>query len=122
MSGNKFICEVETVDRLMMVNEDPDKLAAHIERQKKAQKNDKTALRLPVERVKAINDMYAEREDVLTPYSLTTLVHERAYRARQDAKGRADDLRGKKSADELAASRKIKAELTRSGNEMIDML
>ena len=122
MSGNKFICEAETVDRLMMVNEDPDKLAAHIERQKKAQKNDKTALRLPVERVKAINDMYAEREDVLTPYSLTTLVHERAYRARQDAKGRADDLRGKKSAEELATARKIKAELTRSGNEMIEML
>jgi len=122
MAGHKYICEAWEAERLQLVGEDPEKLAEHMSRQQTAKRKTREALRLPVERIRKLHDLVMEQPDIDTAATITTVVHERAWRDQQAAKAQGARERGERSAEELATARKIKAELTRSGNEMIDML
>jgi hypothetical protein len=122
MAGHKYICEAWEAERMQLVGEDPEKLAEHMSRQQTAKRKTRAALQLPVERIRRLHDLVMEQPDIDTAATITTVVHERAFRDQQAAKAQGAKERGERSAEELATARKIKAELTRSGNEMIEML
>lgn len=118
LDGHQFICEAEEVERLRLVGEDPEKLTAHMRHQQQAYQTTRENLQLPRVRVKFINDMMVEQEDLETPYTLTTAIHERAHRERKAAKERAEKARGARTAAERKAESAIRDGLAQRGMEL----
>ena len=121
MQGNEFICEAYEADRLMLVGEDREKLEKHMSHQKASKREARAALRLPQERISRLNDLVMEAPDLETASTLTSLVHERAQRERQEAKQRQDTIKGKKNASEKLAERRIRDGLAERGAELLRM-
>lgn len=115
MRGNEFLCIAEEAERLRLVNEDPDKLAEHLQRQRSAKRRDRAALQMPAERTRALMDMVMEVPDLDTAATITSAVHERAWRERQQAERRANAARGMKSAEDRRAETRIRDGLAEKG-------
>lgn len=122
MAGHQYICEAMEAERLQLVGETPEKLEAHMQRQQNSKRAARAALQLPVERIRRLQDLVMEQPDIETGATITSVVHERAFRARQAEIERGERERGKKSREELAAGKKIRAQLVAKGNEMFEAL
>jgi putative transposase len=118
MRGQEYICEAYEVERMKLVGEDPEVLARHMQHQKDTKRAAREALRLPAERLHMLHDLVMEKPDLDTAHTITSVVHERAYRERQAARKRADRLHGIKSAEEKQAESAIRDGLAQRGMEL----
>lgn len=121
MAGHSYICEAREAERMRLVGEDPERLGEHMAMQQNAKRRTRAALQVPAERIKRLHDLVMEQPDLDTAATITTVVHERAWRERQAAQERADRARGAVSSEEKAAALKIKGQLQRSGSEILEM-
>lgn len=121
MQGNEFICEAYEADRLLLVNEDPEKLQKHMSHQKVSKRLTRTALQLPQDRIRRLHDLVMEVPDLDTASTLTSMVHERAQRERQAARDRQEAIKGKKNASEKLAERRIRDGLAERGAQLLKM-
>ena len=117
--GTQFICEAADAQRTALVDEDQERLAEHMKRQKDAKKRTRAALTLPIERVKMLNDMVMEIEDYETPATLTSITHERAARDKAEARQKMAAFQGRKTAEERRAETRIRDRLMAKGAELL---
>lgn len=117
--GTQFICEAADAERFALVNEDEERLAGHMKRQKDAKKRDRAAITLPRTRVKMLNDMVMELEDVETPATLTSYIHERAARDREAAQKTVAAFQSRKTAEARKAETRIRDRLMAKGAELL---
>lgn len=85
MKDNAYICTAKTAEQYKLLGEDEEKIAQLTAMQARTRKEKMAALRLPVERVRMIDDMAMEIPDMAQGATITSLVHERAYRGAQEA-------------------------------------
>lgn len=121
MLGQEYLCEAQEAQRLQLVGEDPERLAAHMSHQQQSKRSARAALRLPEERVRRLHDLVMEAPDLDTSATLTSMVHERAHRERQEARRRQAAAAGKKTASEQQAARRIRDGLAERGAELLRM-
>lgn len=122
MIGQDYVCEAYEADRLMLVGEDPEKLAQHMSRQQTSKRHARAALQLPQERIRVLHDLVMETPDLDTAATITTVVHERAFRERQDARKRAEKARGARTASERRAETAIREGLADRGMALYQQL
>lgn len=92
--NGRTLCEAGIHDRLRMVGEDPDVLAAHMEKQKRQKRDTRERI------ARASRSAFADEVDVeRSRGSITTLEYERAAKARKDKRAEAQSPRRDGSRD-----------------------
>lgn len=119
MQGAAFICEAAEVDKMRLVGEDEERLAAHMKAQQSAKQRARAALQLPRERAAVLRDLVMETPDLDAATTITSLVHEQAYQARKEARRRVDKAQGKRTAAEKRAETTIRDSLAARGRELL---
>ena len=90
IKDNTCICTARTAERYKLLGEDDEKVTRLTALQARTRKEKMAALRLPMERVRIIDDMAMEIPTLAQGSTITSLVHERAYRESQEAMARDD--------------------------------
>ena len=90
IKDNTCICTARTAERYKLLGEDDEKVNRLTALQARTRKEKMAALRLPMERVRIIDDMAMEIPTLAQGSTITSLVHERAYRESQEAMARDD--------------------------------
>ena len=84
MKDSAYICTARTAESYKLLGEDEEKVAWLTAMQARTRKEKMAALRLPAERVRIIDDMAMEIPNLAQGATITSLVHERAYRGTQE--------------------------------------
>lgn len=84
LRDNSYICTARTAENFRLLGEDEEKVTALTAMQARTRKEKLAALRLPAERVRVMDDMAMEIPDMAQGATITSLVHERAYRGAQE--------------------------------------
>ena len=116
----RYICAAVTATCFDLVGEDTERLNAHLERQYAAKRAARAALQLPRDRVRMLGTLVSEIPDLAYGSEITSLVHEAAYRGKEDAKDRIRQERGGRTAAERAAGSRIQRQLQSLGAELLE--
>ena len=84
----QWVCEATTAVNMRLIGEMDERLSEHLAMQSRTRKTKLAALNLPKERVRMLDSMAVEIPDLTTPATITSIVHERAYRGKQEAQRR----------------------------------
>ena len=82
------MCEAAAAVNMKLIGEDEERIAEHLAMQARTRKSKMAALKLPRDRVKMLDTMAMEIPDMASPATITSLVHERAYRGKQELQHR----------------------------------
>lgn len=80
-----FVCEAVSAENFRMIGEDEERLEAHLAMQARTRRTKLEALRLPAERVRMLDEMATEAPDMAQGATISSIVHERAWRGMQEA-------------------------------------
>ena len=83
-----FVCEAVAADNFRLIGEDEERLSNHLAMQARTRKEKLAALRLPADRVRILDTMATEVPDLAQTATITSMVHERAWVGKQEARAR----------------------------------
>ena len=112
----EFVCEAIKRDRLQLVGESRDRLEEHLRQQRISRRGVREALTMPRERVRQLNTMITESPDLAMPSSVSSLIHERTYKAQQEAKQQRAGAEERKARQ---VSQKMRSRWSESGAELL---
>ncbi len=84
----QWVCEAATAENMRLLGEDEERLSEHLAMQARTRRSKLAALNLPRDRVRMLDAMAMEIPDMAQNATITSLVHERVYRGRQEARER----------------------------------
>jgi hypothetical protein len=102
-----------------MVGEDPERLVEHMRLQQETKRAVREAIRLPMERVRMLGAMACEIPEAVTNASITSLVHERAYRGQQEGRAKIKERQEAKTAAGRVAKGKFRAKCIAEGDRIL---
>ena len=88
LMDGQWVCEAAAAVNMKLIGEDEERIAEHLAMQARTRKSKMAALKLPRDRVKMLDTMAMEIPDMASPATITSLVHERAYRGKQELQHR----------------------------------
>lgn len=119
IKDNEFICEAPLAEKLKLVGESEEKLKKHMQMQKNAKRQAKEALNIPFDRIEALNNLVLESPDLMTGFTITSIVHERAYREKAKVKKLSDYKKGRRTVEESKSESRIREKLLEKGKEAL---
>lgn len=119
MLDGAFVCEAPEAETFKLVGEDPERLAEHMKFQQETKRAVREALRLPAERVRMLGTMACEIPEAVTNASITSLVHERAYRGQQEGRARIQERKEAKTAAARVAKGRLRAKCIAEGDRLL---
>ncbi len=117
----RYICEAEdtAIRPYKMVGEDPERIAELQKFQRGSKKSLREQLALQRERVRYIGEMACEIPDIATNGNINSLVHEQAYRAREDTMKRAEARQDAIGKAERVSRGRIHAQSVAAGERIL---
>ena len=112
-----FVCEAVAADNFRLIGEDEERLSDHLAMQARTRKEKLAALRLPADRVRILDTMATEVPDLAQTATITSMVHERAWRGKQEALEREK----RKQEGRQRASGTIRARQEAAGSALLDL-
>ena len=112
-----FVCEAVAADNFQLIGEDAERLSDHLAMQARTRKEKLAALRLPADRVRFLDTMATEVPDLAQTATITSMVHERAWRGKQEALEREK----RKQEGRQRASGTIRARQEAAGSALLDL-
>lgn len=111
-----FICEAMAAENFRLIGEDRERLRNHMAMQARTKKEKMAALRLPADRVRVLDAMAVEIPDMAQTATITSVVHERAWRGRQEAL--AKEARKRNAARQVSGA--IRARQEAAGSALLE--